>query len=89
MLKKLAFYEKQRFALFGINNPDIFALSEKKTFFTPDFKKRQNRNETSLKNGTKFTGIFASLVIKLSPKKIIKNIENQLFKEMFFTLQNL
>ena len=34
-------------------------------FVTPDFKKGQNWNETPLKNGTKFTGIFAFLMIKL------------------------
>ena len=68
MLTKLAFYELQRFALFGINSYNLFALSEKQTFssfVSPDFKKRQNRNKTSLKTGTKFTGIFASLVLKL------------------------
>ena len=32
MLTKLAFYEEKRFALFRINNPDFFALLEKKTF---------------------------------------------------------
>ena len=32
------------------------------SFVTPDFKKRQNRNETSFKNGTKFTGVFGSLM---------------------------
>ena len=68
MLNKQAFYEQQSFALFGINNSDFYPLSEKKTFspfVTPDFKKRQNRNETSLKNGTRFIGIFASLMRKL------------------------
>ena len=42
MLTKLAFYEQQSFALFGINNSDLFALSQKNTFssfVTPDFKK--------------------------------------------------
>ena len=41
MLTKLAFYEQQSFALFGINNFDFFALSEKKTFssfVTPDLR---------------------------------------------------
>ena len=33
-------------------------------FVTPGFKKRQNRNEAPLENGTKFTGIFAFWVIK-------------------------
>ena len=42
------------------------------TFVTPDFKKRQNRNETSLKNETKFIGIFASLVIKLETPLVLK-----------------
>ena len=42
------------------------------SFVTPDFKKRQNRNETSLKKGTKFTGIFASLVIKLQTPLVLK-----------------
>ena len=42
------------------------------TFVTPDFKKRQNRNETSLKNETKFTGIFASLMIKLETRLVLK-----------------
>ena len=68
MLNKQAFYEQRSFALFIINNSDFFALSEKKTFspfVTPDFKERQNRNETSLKNGTRFIGIFTSLVRKL------------------------
>ena len=49
MLNKQAFYEQRSFALFIINNSDFFALSEKKTFspfVTPDFKERQNRNET-------------------------------------------
>ena len=32
MLNKVAFYEQQSFALFGINNSDFFALSEKKDF---------------------------------------------------------
>ena len=32
MLTKLAFYEQQLFALFGINNSDFFALIEKKAF---------------------------------------------------------
>ena len=32
---------------------------------TPNFKKQQNRYETSWRNGTKFTGIFAFLVINL------------------------
>ena len=32
MLTKLVFYEQQSFALFGINNTDFFALSEKNTF---------------------------------------------------------
>ena len=32
MLTKVAFYEQQSFSLFGINNSDIFYLSEKKTF---------------------------------------------------------
>ena len=32
MLTKLAFHEQQIFALFGINNSDFFAVSEKKTF---------------------------------------------------------
>ena len=31
MLTKLAFYEQQSFALFGINKYDFFALSEKNT----------------------------------------------------------
>ena len=69
MLTKLAFYKQQSFVLFGINNSDFFWLFQRKrlfsSFVTPDFNKRQNRNEISLKNGTKFTGIFASLVIKL------------------------
>ena len=66
MLAKLAFYERQSFALFGINNSNFFALS---SFVTPDFKKRQNRNEMSLKNGTKFTGIFAPHNQKKKKKK--------------------
>ena len=56
MLTKLAFYEQQRFA----EEKRLYS-----SFVTRDFKKRQNGNETSLRNGTKFTGIFASLVIKL------------------------
>ena len=32
MLTKLAFYEQQSFTLFGINNSEFFALSEKNTF---------------------------------------------------------
>ena len=32
MLTKLAFHEQQIFALFGINNSDFIAVSEKKTF---------------------------------------------------------
>ena len=42
------------------------------SFVTPDFKKRKNRNETSLKNGTKLTGIFASLMIKLYKSVVFK-----------------
>ena len=42
------------------------------SFVTPDFNKLQNRNETSLKNRTKFTGIFASLVIKLQTPQVLK-----------------
>ena len=64
MLTKLTFYEQQSFAMFGINNSDFFALSDqeyqraklfsilvqtKSSFVTPDFQKRQNKNETSLK----------------------------------------
>ena len=52
MLTKLAFYEQQRFA----EEKRLYS-----SFVTRDFKKRQNGNETSLRNGTK----FASLVIKL------------------------
>ena len=42
------------------------------SFVTLEFKKRQNRNETSLKNGIKFTGIFAFLVIKLQTPLLLK-----------------
>ena len=42
------------------------------SFVTPDFKKRQKRNKTSLKSGTKFTGMFTSLVIKLKIPLILK-----------------
>ena len=38
---------------------------------TPGFKKWQNGNETPLKNGTKFTGIFSLLVIKLKPPLVL------------------
>ena len=41
-------------------------------FVTADFKKRQNRNETPLENGTKFTGIFAFWVIKLLTAVVLK-----------------
>ena len=68
MLTKLAFYEQQHFALFGTNNSDFLLFQRERlfsSFVTPDFKKWQNMKVASLKNGTKFTGIFASLVIKL------------------------
>ena len=40
MLTKLAFYEQQSLALFGINNSHFFADSEKKALFVPpEFKK--------------------------------------------------
>ena len=68
MLTKLAFYEQQSFALFGINNSDFLLFQGKilfSLFGTPDFKNRQNRNITSLKSGTKFTGKFSYLVTKL------------------------
>ena len=42
------------------------------SFLTQDFKKQQNRNETSLKNETKLTGIFAFLVIKLKTPLVLK-----------------
>ena len=32
MLTKLAFYEQESLAMFGVNNSEFFALSEKKTF---------------------------------------------------------
>ena len=41
-------------------------------FVTPDFKKRQNRNEPSRKNETKFNGIFAFLDIKLLTPLVLK-----------------
>ena len=75
MLTKLVFYELQRFALFEINNWLFCSFREKdffSSFVTLEFKKRQNRNETSLKNGIKFTGIFASLVIKLQTPLLLK-----------------
>ena len=42
------------------------------SFVTPDFKKRQNGKETSLKNGTIFTRIFAFVLIKLEISLVLK-----------------
>ena len=67
MLIKLAFYEQQSFALLLCQRKRLFS-----SFVTPDFKKRQKRNETSSKSGTKFTGIFASLVIKSLTPLVLK-----------------
>ena len=64
---KLAFYEQQSFALLLCQRKRLFS-----SFVTPDFKKRQKRNETSSKSGTKFTGIFASLVIKSLTPLVLK-----------------
>ena len=42
------------------------------SFVTPDYKKWQNGKETSLKNGTIFTGIFAFVLIKLEISLVLK-----------------
>ena len=58
------------------------------SFVTPDFKKRQNRNETRSKAGTKFTEIFAFLAIKFQIPLILKVQTRTTLEQKIMAIKN-